>query len=361
MNTRISLLVSLAVWLLAVTAWSQDVPPPPPEPEMPAPAPYVAPAPYAAPVAVTPRPVMVLVQAPPLPKYTWSVNADVLFLERSSGGSIPLGYTLSSSPHSGDALYSDDALFPLSAGLRLEATRQLNSNWSVLATYWGLQQWSAGSTIYGNPYDNSVLAFSPHMPLSGLIPGFNDSLGYTSTSRIENAELGALFRLSTSDYWKLDWLWGARYVYFSDRLTLTGVDDDYSAVEQLEYSTTNSLAGVQTGLLFSHGWNRFAWEAGLKFGLMANFYRQRGTDTAASDPTGQFIPYDISNKGSDFSALFEFSLFACYRLTDNLWFRLGYQVYDITGLALAPRQLTDWGHGGNVAFDGLALGLKATW
>ncbi len=111
------------------------------------------------------------------------------------------------------------------------------------------------------------------------------------------------------------------------------------------------------------GWSRFQWEAGLKFGLMANMFHQRNTDTASS-PSGTpagFIPYGISNNGSDLSALFEVSIAARYRLTDNLGLRLGYQFYDITGLALGPRQLSSFGHGGNVALDGFSIGLQANW
>jgi hypothetical protein len=133
--------------------------------------------------------------------------------------------------------------------------------------------------------------------------------------------------------------------------------------ERVDFSTTNNLIGGQTGLLFVHGWSRFQWEAGLKVGLLANIYRQHGTDTASSSTAipAAFVPYDISNSGSGLSGLFELSFAARYRLTDNLGLRLGYQVYDITGLALAPRQLSSFGHGGNVAFDGLSIGLQANW
>ena len=81
---------------------------------------------------------------------------------------------------------------------------------------------------------------------------------------------------------------------------------------------------MQTGLLFVHGWSRVQWEAGLKFGLMANIYHQHGTDTASNPPgIPPLHPSDISNNGSDLSALFEVSFAACYRLTDNLGLRLG--------------------------------------
>jgi hypothetical protein len=234
----------------------------------------------------------------------------------------------------------------------------------VAATYWGLQQWSVGSTIYGDPYYRTVLAYSPYLQLPTLYGGLDDSLGYNYGSQIENIECNVRFRLGGNDpYAELDWLWGARYVYFADHFTMTGIDDLHSATEQLDYQATNNLVGVQTGLLFVHGWDRFQWEVGLKCGLMANMYRQHGSDTANDplvSPAG-FTPYDVANTGTGLSALFEVSLAARIRLTDNLGLRLGYQFYDITGLALAPRQLGGFDHGGNVGLDGLSIGLQATW
>jgi hypothetical protein len=310
------------------------------------------------------------VPAPPLASSDWSAAIDALFLERSSGGGIPLGYSVYN-PLPGlppalptNDLFSDDAPFPLAAGLRLEVNRQLTDYVALSASYWGLQQWSVGNSIYGDPYDFTVLAFSPYLQLPTLLTGLDDTLGYTYASQIENVEVNALFRLNSSNpYWHLDWLWGARYINLCDQFTLTGSDLANSAIENLSYTTSNSLVGVQTGLLFVQGWSRFQWETGFKVGLMANIFRQHGTDTA-SDLSGVpagFVPYDISNNGSGLSALFEVSLAARLRLTDTLWLRLGYQFYDITGLALAPRQLSSFGHGGNVALDGLSIGLQATW
>jgi opacity protein-like surface antigen len=331
------------------------------------PGPYAyPPTPYPGPVVMPPR-VAVLVPAPPLPSYQWGATVDALFLERSSGGSIPLGST-SYIPGSQlppavapDSLYSDDVPFPLAAGLRLEISRKFDNDITLAATYWGLQQWSVGRTIYGDPNRYTVLAFSPLLQLPTLLNGLDNSLGYNYGSQIENVEFNATLRLNPSDpYWEVDWLCGVRYVYLADNFTLTGSDILNNASEQLAYNTTNNLIGAQTGFLFVHGWSRFQWEAGLKFGLMANIYHQHGTDTASNPPPG-FTPYDISNSGSDFSALFEVSVGVRYRLMDNLGLRLGYQFYDITGLALAPRQLGSFGHGGNVALDGFSIGLQATW
>jgi hypothetical protein len=319
--------------------------------------------------AVVAPPPLVLVPAPPRASYSWSAAIDALFLERTSGGSIPLGYTYYN-PGSNlpgnlptASLYSDDVYFPLAAGLRLEVSGKLDENITLAATYWGLQQWSVGDTIYGDPYQDTVLAYSPYLQLPTLLKGLDNSLGYTYASQIDNFEFNARFRLNSDPYWQLDWLAGARYVYFADQFALTGVDTLNNASETVAYSTTNHLVGGQIGLLFTQGWSRFQWEVGLKAGLMANIYNQHGTDTASQPPgaAAGFVPYDIGNNGCGLSAMFEVSLAARYRIGDNLWLRVGYQFYDITGLALAPRQISSFGHGGNVALDGLSIGLQATW
>jgi hypothetical protein len=308
--------------------------------------------------------------APPISASKWSVSVDALFLERDSGGSIPLGYSVydrnTGLPPSvpTENLYSDDVQFPLEAGVRLQVDHQITDYVTLSATYWGLQQWSASDTIYADPTNFTVLAFSPYLQLPTLLNGLDTSLGYTYDSQVENVEFNALFRLSRDNsYWHLDWLWGARYVNLSEQFTLTGIDSLNSAREDLKYSTSNNLLGVQTGLLFVHGWERFQWEAGIKAGLMVNMYRQHGTDTASvpgGTPAG-FTPWDGSADGSSLAGMFEVSLAARIKLTDELWLRLGYQFYDFTGLALAPKQLNGWDHGGNVALDGLSIGLQYAW
>jgi hypothetical protein len=326
---------------------------------------YPPPGPYAGPVVVGPR-VAILTPAPPLSPYVWSAAVDALFLERSSGGSIPLGFTaynpLPNLPPNepSQTLYSDDVGFPLQAGVRLEIARKFENGLAIVGTYWGLQQWNVGRTIYADPAQYTVLAYSPYLQLPGLVGGLDDSLGYSYSSSVQNVEINGMFTVNSNDYWEFNLLCGARYVNFTDKLTMTGIDDYSSSSEQLEYKTTNNLIGAQAGLLLVHGWSRYQWEAGLKVGLMANVYEQRGTDTASNAPA-QFTPFNVSNSGTDLAALFEVSIAARYRITENLWLRIAYQFYDITGLALAPRQLGSFGHEGNVALDGLSIGMQCTW
>lgn len=341
---------------------------PPPGAVMPMPGqayPYASPGPYSAPVVVAPPP-MVFVPAPPLPNNAWTVNAEALFLERepSNAHGIVLGQTFYNSANTpvANTLYTDDS-FGLTTGLRLEVSRNFDDI-TLSGTYWGMQQWSAGNSILADPQGYTVLAYSPFLQTAQIFGALDNQIGYTYSSQIQNVELNALVRLNPSDpYWQVNWLWGARYVYFADNFNLFGIDDSNSTTENFNVTTVNNLFGVQTGLLFVRGWSRVQWEAGLKFGLMANIFRQHGIDSlsAASVVPAGFNYVDTSNTGCGISGLFEVTLAACYRITDNLGIRLGYQFYDLTGMALAPRQLTSFGHGGNVALDGVSIGLQATW
>ena len=407
MKTHLTLLVSLIVWASAATAWPQDSPPPPPVPSgsprrrrprrtfrrrlrirrnprrlrthppgsyppppssyapppgavlvapgQPYPYAYPPPGPYA-------RPLM-LVPAPPMQNYNWNVSLDALFLERSSGGSVFLGSIMPNAPYPNvptGNMYSDDQTFSLAPGMRLEVSRKFDNDITLSGTYWGLQQWSASETFNADPIGETALGSSPYLN----VPIFDTSLGYTYTSAIDNVEFNARFRFNPSDsYWQLDWLLGTRYIYFADHLTLTGVDTYNSgATETVDYQTTNNLLGVQTGLLFVHGWERFQWEAGLKCGLMANMYHQQGSDTVSQPAPLGFVPSpNVSNNGTDVAGVFEFSIAARHPPD-----RCPHPPPGISNLrhhlaGPGPAQLSGLDHGGNVAFDGLSVGVQATW
>jgi hypothetical protein len=324
-------------------------------------APGAPPPPGSAPWVVQP------VIVPPIASSQWSVSADALWLERDAGGSTPLGFTFVN-PNSTsfpalptDVLRSDDVLFPLAAGVRLQISRRITDSAAVEATYWGLQQWSVGRAIYGDPYGQTVLADSPWLQLPSLLGGIDNYLGYTYSSQVQSAEINERLRLGPEwPYGNFHWLWGFRYFYLSDHLTLTGADSS-SAYEDLDSQTKNNLVGMQAGLQWVRGWERFQLSGEAKIGLMANVYTQRETDSGSGTLPNGFTPFDVSHNGTDLAALFELSLLARCRITPYLWLRLGYQFYCVTGVALAPRQLAAWDRAGTVGLDGLSLGVEGTW
>ena len=117
--------------------------------------PYPPQPPYAPPPAEArvPRPWLAIPAEPP-PRWTIS---DVLALERTVGNSVLLGVERGAYQ---DNLYSDDAQFPLEAGLRLQASAWINDRIGIDATYWALQRWSVGRTMYADPVYNTVLAYT---------------------------------------------------------------------------------------------------------------------------------------------------------------------------------------------------------
>jgi hypothetical protein len=312
-----------------------------------------------------PPPVLVQpVIAPPIPSSRWSVSIEALWLERDVGCSTALGFTfINPTPAlATDVLLSDDVLFPLATGMRLQVSRQISDQAAIEATYWGLQQWSVGRAIYGDPDKQTVLADSPWLQLPWLLGGVDSLLGYTYTSRVHSAEISERLALgSYGPYGGFRWLWGFRYFYLADHFTLSG-EDSSGAYEDLDYHTCNDLVGMQAGLQWVRGWERFQLNTDFKVGVMANFYSQRGSDSGGgSGLPAKFVPWDNWQMGTDFSALFEFSLLARFRINPYLWLRAGYQFYCVTGLALGPRQLAAWDHGGTVGLDGLSLGMEAAW
>ncbi|MCE5269129.1 MAG: hypothetical protein LLG00_14735 [Planctomycetaceae bacterium] len=250
-------------------------------------------------------------------------------------------------------------MFPLAPGLRVQLAAQVTDSMSIEGIGWGLQQWSVGRTIYGDPDTYSVLAYSPWLQVPALLnDGMDNWLSYRYRSDVANAELNQRFKLNPYDPFRsLSFLWGVRYFRLADQFTLSGSDLYNAAREDLEWQTKNNLIGMQVGLQWGWTWDRFQLGVEAKFGLYANVYSQHGTDTGVGPG---FIAYDDSNSGTDLGTLVEVSLQARYRITQSLWLRGGYQFYGAGGLALGPRQLAGYNDSGSIGMDGLSVGLEFT-
>ncbi|MGA2063230.1 MAG: hypothetical protein ABSG67_22395 [Thermoguttaceae bacterium] len=290
----------------------------------------------------------------------WDFSVDALWLERDTGVAVPLGFTSfnygSHAPQAvrTDSLCTDEVLFPLEPGIRLQVIGRITDQMAIEGSGWGLQQWSIGQTIYGDPIGETVLAHSSWLQ----IPVFDNSLSYSYSSQVANAEINQRFKLFSIDpYRAFSWLWGVRYFYLADDFTLTGADLT-SKYESLNWQTKNNLIGMQLGLQWAWGWDRFQLSSEAKIGLFANAYSQQGADLAGG--AVGFQPFDVSHSGTDLAALFEVSVLLRYRITPCTWLRAGYQFYGVTGQALGPRQLGGYDAAGTVGFDGLSVGLELT-
>ncbi|MEN6451882.1 MAG: hypothetical protein ABFC96_15435 [Thermoguttaceae bacterium] len=295
----------------------------------------------------------------------WDIAVDALWLSRTTDRGVHLGWS-DYNPQSGvhqqiltHDLWSDDELFPLAPGLRVQAAGQVTDYMSIEAIGFGLQEWSVGRTIYGDADQYSVLTYSPWLQVPVILnDGMDNALGYTDKSLVANVELNQRFKVNPYDpFRQLSFLWGVRYFHLSDDFTLSGSDLYNGYAENLEYKTLNNLIGLQVGLQGGWTWDRFQLTAEAKIGLYANIYSQHGSDTGTG---AGFLAYEDSHSGTDLSALFEFSLMGRYRITENFWVRGGYQFYTAGGLALGPRQLAGNDTGGCIGLDGLSIGVEYT-
>ncbi len=299
----------------------------------------------------------------------WIFSAEALWLERTDDRGVLLGETVTN-PGSGpsftvDTLYSDDELFPLAPGAKFQLAYRLDNMHALEVVYFGVQNWSVGRTIYGDPIGDSVLAFSPWTQTDALVGGFDNYLGYTYKSSVNNVEVNDRFAGTGGMFWSVAGLWGVRYVNVADHFTLSGADTASDTFENIDIHTNNNLIGPQLGIEFIRDWNRFQLNTELKASLMANFVTERYSNLNSSgvtqgNPPG-FFAMNQSNNATGVAGLFEFTLIGRYRLTDHLWLRGGYESYYLAGLAVGPQQLNGFHHGSGIGLDGPSIGLEASW
>lgn len=299
----------------------------------------------------------------------WMFSAEAIWLERVDYNTVILGNTVtdygSGLGYVTDILTSTDVAFPLDSGVRLQAGYRFNEGNSLEMTYFGLQQVSVGRTIYGDPVGNTVLAYSPWTQTDALIGGFDNSLGYTYGSRVNNAEINQRIVAGAGPSWNLAGLWGVRFVQVADRFNLNGSDLSTGDFENLDIRTTNNLLGPQIGVAWSSYLNRLELTSELKGALLANFSSASFSNLNSSgvisgNPAG-FYAVDQSARSTNVAGLLELSLLARYHVAEHLWIRGGYQTYFLSGLALGPRQLASFNHTGGLTLDGPSLGLETNW
>jgi hypothetical protein len=299
----------------------------------------------------------------------WMFTVEAIWLQRIDSSGVILGNTVtdygSGLGYVTEILTSTDVNFPLDSGVRLQVGYRFTDQNSLSLSYFGLQQSSVGRTIYGDPVGNTVLAYSPWTQTDAIIGGFDNSLGYTYGSRVNNAEINQRIVAAAGPTWTLAGLWGVRFVQIADKFNLNGSDISTGDFENLDIRTANNLLGPQIGADWTSYWNRFQLSSGVKAGLFANFdsasfSNLNSSGVTTGNPAG-FYPIDQSAHGTNVAGLLEFSLMARYRVTEHVWLLGGYQTYYFAGLALGPRQLASFDHSGAMSLSGPSLGLETNW
>lgn len=297
--------------------------------------------------------------------------ADALWLQRNlgAGNDITLGQTVTNPGGVPvDTLSTADGGFNMQSGARLNLGYR-GSNGTILeGTYFGFQQWSSGRTIPADPLGLTVLAVSPLLQLGSTpFAGFDTGLGYSYSSRLNNAELNARRELAAAPGWSLSGICGLRYFGLREDFRLNGFNQfsfGGPGVESLDTRTFNNLVGGQLGARLVRTWNQFDFRCDGKAGLFGNYLKQErnnfGSIFAAGFPPG-FQTIDQLHHAVGVAGILDLSTMAVYHVHRNVALRGGYQLLYVPGLALAPSQASGaFNHNGDLFLHGPAAGVEIT-
>jgi hypothetical protein len=285
----------------------------------------------------------------------WVATAEALLLQRSTAGSQQLLYD----PGASAGLLSASNLdFSLNAGPRLTLRRDGPAGMGLELIYFGIDGWQSSADFPNSAFTYGVgnLAIDKTMTVPVSDARFQD------TSRIYSGEIN--LRYAWNDW--LTPLAGLRWVEFEDRYAVNGTDYQFSAPFTDVVRGHNHLYGAQIGL------DACWWDGSRRF--QVDFWGKAGLYGAAAAQDNDYQDtvrsFSASAVASSLSFLGEVGLTGCYRFTDHLAVRGGYQVMWLTGLALAPAQIpaTDFGAGqagvdtsGSLFCQGANAGLELVW
>jgi hypothetical protein len=299
------------------------------------------------------------------PGWTWSFEADVLFLQRSASTSTFLGETTTGTggPVIG-VLNANDVNFSMQPGARLRLLCNIDDEIQWETLYFGLQNWTASNTLQADPLTGS-LASSPFTQVDKLIGGFDHSLGYSYTSRLQNLEFNARRRFVRGP-WTLSPLVGVRYFQWNEGINISGTDQFFSVTENLTTKTGNYMFGLQGGGDLRWSWKRLSLDMTGKAGIFGNFITDRqsngnSTGIAGFPGAAGFVSIDTSSRSFGAAGILDLSAMGAVRLGEHFELRAGYQCLYVAGLALAPDQLNGNSHGGDLFLHGPMAGLQASW
>ena len=282
----------------------------------------------------------------------WYFRSEALWLKRDRSGPQRLADLIpfTTSP----VLTTKDVDFDHAPGFRCVLGRQLDADTSLELTYSGLNSWSESGTV------DYPFAPIPEPALAYLyFPSQHFRFDYSS--ELHNLELGLRQRLRTSADSSISLLAGLRYLHLQDDMTLTGslVTPVPLDVEVLHCDARNHLLGLQLGGEYARqvGRHMTVSLAG-KAGLLANFADQ-DLGYAVLPALGPAWSFAASEQDVALASSLDLSLRVNLWLTRNLLLRGGYEVFYLSGLALAPDQTSSLGT--DIVFGRRGPGSDRQW
>jgi hypothetical protein len=282
----------------------------------------------------------------------WYVRTEALMMSNESYDQVSLSTNFNL------PAFSYEPALRVTAGRR----RDCSEGWEV--SYMGLLEWESRGSLLGYPLDTRLVSPSGEINLSAFERASAQTQTYTSSLY----SIEAHQRLY--DWDTLSWQLGLRYLDFRESF---GFFSQSLAPEPVEsgafrLGVHNRLIGPQAGVELLHPigpTNLLTVSGRLKGGVYANI----------SDSTTQLVNAGVVqlNNNADrtqLAATVELGLLANLQITPRFSVHGGYEVWYLTGVALAPAQRVspmtlDTGRGmisdQDTWFHGATLGVQYTW
>jgi hypothetical protein len=284
----------------------------------------------------------------------WAVTADTLVLQRSASGS----QSLLTDPIPGTELFNaSDLRFPMAAGPRLSLRRQGIWDGELEAVYFGIDGFRSTASFPNSALPSTVAGLSIDSAIATPV----DSALFQFDSRLYSFELNYRKQLRE----RLTVLAGFRWVELEDRYIATGIEDAYKDLFTDTVRSHNHLYGFQIGC----DAKLRAPEKLLQIDALAKVGIYGNAAGLTSDYADTVHAYSASSSGGHVAFVGELGLTASYRLSDHLAARLGYQLFWLDGVAVAPEQISaaEFISGaasvkaGAAFFHGANVGLEFQW
>lgn len=256
----------------------------------------------------------------------------------------------------GASLYSTDSDFGTAGGAELMIGRRRCNGFGWEARYWELFPGQSDISFGGTPYTSLTgLSEIYHTPSGAYVNTFYDRATVHRLYRdndFRNVELnglrnGGCFDCGRGTY---ELLGGFRWFEFDEdlRYATNSTWPGHPAQFNYDTSVSNTLLGAQFGGRVEHCLKgRWRLSSGLTLGLFNNRIRhyQRmydaagGTDAEIYAGPWNGTSYNIRSDKNDIAMLGELNAGLWYLVCQNLRFGVGYRVFGISGVALAPDQI----------------------
>lgn len=252
--------------------------------------------------------------------------------------------------------------FDFEPGFRAGIGYQPNDYWSAEASFLYLNEWEGEAEKHGN----GDLSFPGYISVDGFNQADRAEGNYKS--RFYNAELNASIHLTPRkvDYFSYSWIVGLRYVYLRETFGIHFFTGENRSVYDVH--ARNILGGPQMGGMLE--WNpmrQLTWGFAAKFAALADRCEQK-TYVAADNNTNVLRHYTKQKWAPVFLA--DVAASVGFQATSHFNVHAGYQMIYLTGVALAPEQISKStnmpGHHhlnthGNALIHGLFAGLLFTF